>query len=121
MKKQGLPTQRPVPPTRTRVAGVACPVARSLAVMGDRWSILILRDLLVEGPRRFQDLSASLTGISPNVLSGRLKKLLDHGVIATEAYSQHPPRNHYVLTDRGQALGPIMAGLRDWGNQHTEA
>lgn len=121
MKKQKQNVRLSAAPIKTRVADVACPVARSLAVMGDRWSILILRDLLVEGPRRFQDLSASLTGISPNVLSGRLKKLLDHGVIATEAYSLHPPRNHYVLTERGQALGPIMAGLRDWGNQHTEA
>ena len=120
MKKQSIASEAALAIGKTRVADVACPVARALEVMGDRWSILILRDLLVQGPRRFQDLSESLTGISPNVLSGRLKKLMDHGVIAAEAYSLHPPRNQYVLTDRGRSLGPIMAGLRDWGELYTE-
>lgn len=121
MKKPSRDSELVSVVNKTRIADVACPVARSLEVMGDRWSILILRDLLVQGPRRFQDFSASLTGISPNVLSGRIKKLIDHDVIAAEPYSLHPPRNHYVLTERGRALGPIMTGLRDWGELYTQS
>jgi DNA-binding HxlR family transcriptional regulator len=69
-----------------------CPVARTLDVIGERWTILILRDLLLEGPRKFQQLQSSLTGVSPNTLSARLKRLEEYGVIAHRFYEQHPPR-----------------------------
>ena len=92
-----------------------CPVARTLDVIGERWTILILRDLLLEGPRKFQQLQSSLTGVSPNTLSARLKRLEEHGVIAHRFYEQHPPRAEYLLTDKGRALGPALAALRDWG------
>jgi DNA-binding HxlR family transcriptional regulator len=96
-----------------------CPVARTLDVIGERWTILILRDLLLEGPRKFHQLQRSLTGVSPNTLSARLKRLEEHGVIAQRFYEQHPPRAEYLLTDKGRALGPALAALRDWGLQHA--
>jgi DNA-binding HxlR family transcriptional regulator len=96
-----------------------CPVARTLDIIGERWTILILRDLVVDGPRRFQDFERSLSGISPNTLSARLKRLEDHGVVERRFYAQHPPRAEYVLTAKGKALGPVLKALLDWGRQHT--
>ena len=95
-----------------------CPVARTLDVIGERWTILLLRDLLLEGPRRFQDFQESLPGVAPNTLSARLKDLEKHGLIARRIYSEHPPRLEYRLTDRGKSLGPVLKALRDWGRRH---
>jgi DNA-binding HxlR family transcriptional regulator len=97
-----------------------CPVARTLEIVGERWTILVLRDLLRQGPRKFQDLQTSLAGISPNTLSARLKKLEDHGVIARRFYEDHPPRAEYVLTEKGRALGPVLKALLSWGQTHTQ-
>jgi len=97
-----------------------CPVARTLNIIGERWTILILRDLFREGPRRFQDFQRSLPGVSPNTLSARLKSLEEHGVIARKFYEEHPPRAEYLLTDKGRTLGPILKALLDWGLKHTQ-
>ncbi|WP_338550647.1 winged helix-turn-helix transcriptional regulator [Roseovarius phycicola] len=91
-----------------------CPVMRTADVVGDRWSILILREFFLEGPRRFQDLQDELN-VSPNTLSGRLKTLEQAGVLSRRAYSTNPPRSEYVLTDAGKALGPLIQAFRDWG------
>lgn len=96
-----------------------CPVARTLEVIGDRWTILIIRDLLLDGPRRFLDLETSLSGISPNTLSARLKTLEDAGVIERRYYEHHPPRAEYVLTARGRDLGPVLRALKAWGVKHV--
>ena len=96
-----------------------CPVARSLDIIGERWTLLILRDLILNGPRRFQDFQKRLSGISPNTLSARLKTLEDAGVIERRFYDQHPPRADYVLTPRGEALRPVLRALRDWGEAHA--
>lgn len=96
-----------------------CPVQSALDVMGDAWTVLILRDLFVLGPRRYQDLQSSLTGISPNTLSGRLKRLEEHGIIERRFYSDHPPRAEYLLTEKGLTLGPVIVALRDWGRKHS--
>ena len=69
-----------------------CPVARTLDIIGERWTILILRDLVIEGPRKFQDFLTSLSGVSPNTLSARLKTLEDAGIIERRFYEDHPPR-----------------------------
>ena len=98
-----------------------CPVARTLDVIGEKWTILILRDLLVEGPRKFQDFERSLPGIAPTTLSARLKGLKANGIIDSRLYSDHPPRPEYFLTGKGKTLGPILAALRDWGRAHTAA
>jgi DNA-binding HxlR family transcriptional regulator len=94
--------------------GQACPVARALDVVGERWTLLIVRDLL-QGPAKFQDLRAQLTGIPPKLLSDRLRVLEEEGVIAREMYSEHPPRASYVLTERGRGLGQIVGALATWG------
>ena len=94
-----------------------CPILRATNAMGDQWSILILREFFLEGPRRFQDLQ-DILGLSPNTLSNRLKKLENAGILARRAYSATPPRSEYVLTDAGQALGPVMGALHQWGKAH---
>ena len=99
--------------------GLSCPVARTLDIIGERWSVLILRDLFLQGPRRFQDFERSLSGISPNTLSARLKRLEDGGIIERRLYAEHPPRAEYVLTAKGRELGPVMKALRVWGERHT--
>jgi DNA-binding HxlR family transcriptional regulator len=96
-----------------------CPVARTLDVIGERWTALVLRDLFRHGPRRFQDLQASLAGVAPNTLSARLKDLETHGIVERRLYSEHPPRLEYQLTDKGKTLGPIVKAMRDWGLKHT--
>jgi DNA-binding HxlR family transcriptional regulator len=98
-----------------------CPVARTLDVIGERWTMLILRDLFQGRPGRFQDLQTSLGGVAPNVLSDRLKSLESMGIIVRRAYSDHPPRFEYVLTEKGRTLGPIVKALRDWGLRHTSS
>ena len=96
-----------------------CPIARTLDIIGDRWSILILRDLVLDGPRKFGDLQEALSGISPNTLSLRLKTLEEHGIVERRFYDQHPPRAEYVITARGRELRPVLKALRDWGDRHT--
>jgi DNA-binding HxlR family transcriptional regulator len=96
-----------------------CPIARTLDIIGERWTLLILRDLLTEGPRKFQDFQRSLRGVSPNTLSARLKTLEEHGLVTRRLYEDYPPRAEYVLTDKGRTLGPILKALLDWGRKHT--
>ena len=95
-----------------------CPVARTLDVIGERWTILLLRDLFLRGPRRFQDFQESLAGVAPNTLSARLKDMEEHGLIERRAYSNHPPRLEYQLTEKGKSLAPVLKALRDWGQHH---
>ena len=96
-----------------------CPVARALDMIGERWTILVLRDLLVQGPRRFQDFQESLAGVAPNTLSARLKALEAHGLITRRLYSEHPPRLEYQLTKKGNSLGGVLKALREWGQRYS--
>jgi DNA-binding HxlR family transcriptional regulator len=95
-----------------------CPIARALDVIGEKWSLLILRDLFRKGPQRFQELEASVNGIASNTLSARLKALESRHVIASRLYERHPPRLEYYLTDKGKALGPVLKALYGWGEQY---
>jgi DNA-binding HxlR family transcriptional regulator len=95
-----------------------CPVARALDVIGEKWSLLILRDLFRKGPLRFQELESGLPGVAPNTLSARLKTLESQGVVGTRLYESHPPRYEYFLTDKGKALGPVLKALHGWGERH---
>jgi DNA-binding HxlR family transcriptional regulator len=95
-----------------------CPIALSLDVVGERWTLLLIRDLLREGPRRFQDFLASQPGLAPTVLSARLKVLEEHGLVSRRAYSTHPPRDEYLLTEKGYDLFPVVTALRRWGARH---
>jgi len=94
------------------------PVARTLAVIGPRWTCLILRELLLNGARRFQDFQVSLGGIAPRTLSDRLRALEKNGVVERRFYSMSPPRAEYVLTAKGRDLGPILAAMRNWGRKY---
>ena len=96
----------------------SCPVAKTLEVIGDRWTLLAVRDLL-SGAKRFPDLLATLPGIAPNILSARLKLMEEHGLIARRFYSDHPPRAEYALTDKGRELGMVVGALAAWGGRHV--
>ncbi|HEY2706435.1 MAG TPA: helix-turn-helix domain-containing protein [Caulobacteraceae bacterium] len=94
-----------------------CSVAAALSVVGDPWTLLILRDAFF-GVRRFDDWQASL-GVARNVLAARLKSLVDQGVLETRLYSDHPPRKDYMLTKKGRDLQPVLLALRVWGDRHV--
>ncbi|AOP36291.1 hypothetical protein A0128_19915 [Leptospira tipperaryensis] len=97
-----------------------CPVARTLNLIGERWTLLILRDFFIKGEvQRFGDLEASLSGITPALLSARLKDLENNNLIVRRLYSEHPPRMEYRLTSLGKSLGPILKTVREWGLKHT--
>jgi len=101
-------------PERTYDTQQHCPVARTLDVVGDRWTMLVLRDLSF-GRRRFSALLESLRGISANRLSARLKQLEEHGMVERAFYSDHPPRAEYRLTDKGRAFVPVLVAMRAYG------
>ncbi len=101
----------------TSLAGMACPAARALDVVGEWWTLLIIRDAL-RGARRFDDFKQ--TGISDNILAARLKRLVEAGILERSRYQGRPDRYEYLLTAKGRALGPVVAALRDWGASWTE-
>jgi DNA-binding HxlR family transcriptional regulator len=94
----------------------SCPVARTLNVVGDRWTILVLRELSW-GRKRYSKLLEALDGISTNLLADRLKKLEEAGMVHQVPYSEHPPRFEYRLTDKGRAFVPVLQALRDYGER----
>ena len=94
-----------------------CPVARGLSVVGDRWTMLVLRDCFL-GIRRFEQMQERL-GITRHVLADRLRKLEGAGVLRREAYQDRPVRHEYRLTERGKALYPMLVSLIDWANAHV--
>lgn len=98
---------------------VLCPVAAALDVVGDRWTLLIIRDLL-RGRSRFSEFRQSVEGITTSMLSDRLKRLEAEGIVEREFYSDHPPRAEYVLTAKGHGLGVVVGALSAWGEEHCE-
>ncbi len=104
----------------TKTDEETCPVERAAKITGSRWTALILRDFLLRGDRRFQDLQQSLKGIAPNTLSDRLKMLEKEGIVERQFYEEHPPRAKYVLTKKGWGLGPVIKAMRDWGREFPE-
>ncbi|MBN8843686.1 MAG: helix-turn-helix transcriptional regulator [Sphingomonadales bacterium] len=94
-----------------------CPVDRGLMRVGDRWSILILRDI-DRGLTRYDQIRASL-GIAPNILARRLSALVAAGLIEKRRYSARPPRDEYLLTDAGRDFLPILAAIGAWGRKHN--
>jgi len=95
----------------------ACSIAGALEVVGERWSLLIVRDVFL-GLRRFDQIQANL-GIARNVLQARLQKLIDQGVLERTLYQERPPRHEYRLTEKGVDLWPIVVSLMQWGDRHT--
>jgi DNA-binding HxlR family transcriptional regulator len=93
-----------------------CPVARALSIIGDRWTLLIVRDCFL-GKSRFEEFQKSL-GVTRHVLSARLKRLVEQGVLERNAYSQKPLRYTYSLSEKGRDFAPALIGLKDWGKKH---
>jgi DNA-binding HxlR family transcriptional regulator len=96
--------------------GQTCSIARSLEIVGERWTLLILRDAVL-GVERFEDFQDSL-GIASNVLTGRLKLLCEEGVLERLSDEQRPGRPKYVLTEKGRELAPALIVLMKWGDRH---
>lgn len=94
-----------------------CPVACALDILGDKWTLLIIRDLLL-GKKRYQEFLASPEQIATNILADRLKKLDAAGIIAQHAYQQKPVRYEYVLTQKGEDLRPVLEALVKWGKAY---
>ena len=92
-----------------------CPVACTLDLIGDRWTLLIVRDLLM-GKHRFSEFLGSGEGIKTNILAERLKRLERAGLVERTRYQEHPPRYEYHLTDRGASLGPVIKAMYAWGS-----
>jgi DNA-binding HxlR family transcriptional regulator len=94
-----------------------CSIAGALEVVGERWSLLIVRDVFL-GLRRFDQMQADL-GIARNVLQARLERLVDQGVLERRLYQQRPPRHEYRLTDKGLDLWPTVVALMQWGDRYA--
>ncbi len=94
-----------------------CPIARTLDIIGDRWTLLIVRDLFV-GKTRYKEFIASSQGLPSKLLADRLKKLERHNLVERVVYSQHPLRAEYRLTDEGRSLAPVIEEIARWGLDH---
>ena len=101
---------------RKSFSAMQCPIARSLERVGEWWSILILRDAF-HGLTQFDQFQKSL-GIAPNMLARRLNALVENGLLERRRYSERPPRDEYVLTERGRDFRPVLWALLAWGNKH---
>ena len=108
----------PVKPKSKRRSG--CPVSISLEKFGDRWSLLIIRDLMVRGFRTFKEFQESGEGIATNILADRLKKLEAAGIISSEVEETDGRRMNYRLTEKGIDLAPVMLELLIWGARHEQ-
>lgn len=97
----------------------ACPVETTLTMISDKWTVLILRDLLT-GTKRFGELRRSLTGVSQKVLTAQLREMEENGLVERTVYAEVPPRVEYSLTPLGQSLQPIMDAMRVWGEQYKQ-
>lgn len=96
-----------------------CPIAAMLDVLGDRWTLLVLRDAILFGKSTFQEFQAGPEGISSNTLADRLKRLESHGILAREAYRSRPVRHRYVVTPKGRDLIPLLREAIRWGAHHV--
>lgn len=103
-KPKATPTSRRSP----------CPVSCALEIFGDRWTLLVVRDLII-GKSRFKDFLAAPEGIPTNILTDRLKRLLEHKVVTQVSDAEGSHHHAYQLTDKGQALLPVLKSLKEWG------
>ena len=111
-------TTRAARPNSRHQRRSACPVACSLDLLGDRWTLLLIRDLL-RGKSRYGEFLAAGEGIPTNILAERLKRLEQAGVISSAPYGGHSRRKTYQLTEAGRALATAVRALRDWGLAHV--
>ncbi len=92
----------------------ACPVETTLMLIGDKWKVLILRDL-IPGTKRFGELKKSIGSVSQKVLTAQLREMEEHGLVLRTAYPEVPPRVEYSLTELGRSLKPILDSMQEWG------
>ena len=97
-----------------------CPVATTVSLIGSKWKLLILRDLLT-GTKRFGQLKKSLPDVSQKVLTVSLKSMVDDGIVERVAYSEVPPRVEYSLTDLGESMRPVIFVMEQWGKEYKES
>lgn len=95
----------------------ACPVETTLMLIGDKWKVLILRDLM-PGTKRFGELKKSLGKVSQKVLTTQLRAMEDNGLVSRKVYAEVPPRVEYSLTELGRSLEPILDAMRTWGEAY---
>lgn len=95
----------------------ACPVETTLMLIGNKWKVLILRDLL-SGSKRFGELKKSLGSVSQKVLTTQLRDMEESGLVSRKVYAEVPPRVEYSLTELGNSLKPILDAMRDWGEEY---
>jgi DNA-binding HxlR family transcriptional regulator len=110
-----VPTKRPIPDRRS-----GCPLNASVEMLGDRWSLLILRDMMLRGFRSFKEFLTSYEGIATNILADRLKKLIAHGIITTQEDPSDGRKLIYVLTPKGLDLAPVLTEMVLWAAKHEE-
>ena len=94
-----------------------CPITNALDILGDKWTLLVIRDLVL-GKRRYQEFMSSPEQIASNILADRLKQLEASGLVTRRAYQQKPARYEYVLTKKGKGLSPVLDTLIVWGQKH---
>ncbi len=97
-----------------------CPIAYALDVVGDRWTLLLIRDIAVFQRHTYKEFEQAGERIPTNILADRLKKLLNHGILAKTLYQEHPKRYRYELTEKGLALRPIMRAMVSWSAQYGD-
>ena len=105
-------------PTMTTSDLPACPVETTLMLIGSKWQVLILRDLLAHGTMRFKELQRSIGGISQKVLTSNLRAMERAGLVDRQVYAEVPPRVEYALTPLGQSLSPVLEALQHWGERY---
>lgn len=105
-------------PTPTSEPRSGCPIANALDLLGDRWTLLVIRDLTFRGKRRFGDFLTSPEGIPTNLLTDRLRRLEESGVVERVPYQDRPPRYEYQLTAMGKDLFPVLRTLIEWALRH---
>lgn len=103
----------------TRTQAARDPIGAALDLVGDKWTLIVVRDLL-PGPRRFNELRDSVVGIASNVLTDRLRRLEAADLVERRIYMETPPRAEYRLTRKGHGLGLVVGALLLWGERHTE-
>jgi DNA-binding HxlR family transcriptional regulator len=94
-----------------------CPITNVLDTLGDKWTLLVIRDLVL-GKRRYQEFLSSPEGIASNILANRLAKLEAAGLVTRRAYQENPPRHEYLLTKKGNGLEPVLEAIIVWGKKH---
>jgi len=98
---------------------VSCPVERTLDVIGGRWKVMVIHELL-EGTRRFNELHRALVGVSHRTLTKQLRELEDRGIVRRKVFRQVPPKVEYSLTLLGQSLHPVLMAMHEWAVEHEE-